>query len=65
MVVKLALRLRRWPISSLSGFGRVKATASRSLRNALPWAKVSALPHDIHCAYQRLPYRLIDTSLVV
>jgi hypothetical protein len=41
----------------------VKATASRSLRNALPWAKVIALSRDTHCAYLHLPHRLIDTSL--
>ena len=31
--------------------------------NALRWATVIALSHDIHCVYLRLPHRLIDTSL--
>ena len=54
---------RLHPISTLSGFAGVKVTASRSLRNALPWAKVIALSHDTHCAYLRVQHRLIDTPL--
>jgi hypothetical protein len=46
----------------LTGFAGVKARAARSLRNALPWAKVIALSHDTHCAYLRLPHRLIHLS---
>jgi hypothetical protein len=48
----------------LSGFAGVKATASRALQQCSFLGNVMALSHYTHCAYLRLPHRvLIDTSL--
>jgi hypothetical protein len=59
----LALRLQTLADLVLIDFAGVEATASRSVRNALPWAKVIALSHDTHRAYLRLLRRLIDRLL--
>ena len=65
MVVKFTLRLQTLTDLVLIGLCWSEGDGIALCPQCSSLGKGERLSHDTHCAYQRLPYRLSVTSLVV